>query len=186
MVRMDDRAMEVHKVLIAGPVGVGKTTAVRAASDSPILTTDVQPTDDTRFEKDTTTVAMDFSVVWLDDHLKVHLYGTPGQERFDFMWSVLSKGTASTILLADHSNPDVLSDLEVYLDAFKPMIEKKRMVLGVTRIQSSDDHALQYYRDIFTERRMSVPVLEADPRSRHDIIVLIRASLAITQIGHPV
>ena len=175
---MIDKAPRVCKVLVAGPVGVGKTTAVRAASDSAILTTDVLPTDDTRLQKNTTTVAMDFSVIWLDDNIKVHLYGTPGQERFDFMWDVLATGTAGVILLADDSSNDVFADIQVYLDAFEPMIQLRQLVLGVTRLQRNNDAGLQRYRNFFAQKKMHVPVLEADPRARHDIIVLIRASLA--------
>ena len=175
---MIDKAPRVCKVLVAGPVGVGKTTAVRAASDSAILTTDVLPTDDTRLQKNTTTVAMDFSVIWLDDNIKVHLYGTPGQERFDFMWDVLAAGTAGVILLADDSSNDVFADIQVYLDAFEPMIQLRQLVLGVTRLQRNNDAGLQRYRNFFAQKNMHVPVLEADPRARHDIIVLIRASLA--------
>ena len=180
---MDVRPSRVCKVLVAGPVGVGKTTAVKAASDDVILTTEVRPSDSTQLFKETTTVAMDFSVIWLDDDLKVHLYGAPGQERFDFMWSVLSKGGASVILLADHTSSDVFADLQIYIDAFRPMIDKRQLVLGVTRLE--DDQHLQAYRDYFDALDMKVPVLEADPRSRHDVIVLIRAALAATRFEHP-
>lgn len=173
----------ICKVLVAGSVGVGKTTAVSAASDAPTLTTEAQPTDDTQLQKDSTTVAMDFNVVWLDDGLKVHLYGTPGQKRFDFMWSVLAKGTAGVVLLADNNSPDVFDDMQVYLEAFAPMIEKQQLVVGVTRLGNDGDNALQPYRDYFAQRNMRIPVLEADPRLRHDVIILIRASLASAQVG---
>ena len=182
---MDVRPVRVCKVLVAGPVGVGKTTAVKAASDDPILTTEARPSDSTALYKETTTVAMDFSVIWIDDEFKVHLYGAPGQERFDFMWSVLSQGDASVILLADHTSSDVFADLTIYIDAFRPMIDKRQLVLGVTRMEKNDEQ-LQAYRDYFDDLGMNVPVLEADPRSRHDVIVLIRAALATTQLRHPV
>jgi len=126
---------------------------------------------------------MDFNVVWLDDGLKVHLYGTPGQKRFDFMWGVLAKGTAGVVLLANNDSPDVFEELRLYLDAFEPMIEKRQLVVGVTRLGNDSDKDLQRYRDYFTERNIRVPVLEADPRSRHDVIVLIRASLAAARLS---
>ncbi|MFK7860613.1 MAG: ATP/GTP-binding protein [Granulosicoccus sp.] len=180
---MDHKATQICKVLVAGSVGVGKTTAVSAASDTPILTTEVQPTDDTQLQKKSTTVAMDFNVVWLDDGFKVHLYGTPGQKRFDFMWGVLAKGTAGVVLLANHQSPDVFDEMRVYLDAFQPMIHRQQLVVGVTRMGNDTEKDLQKYRDYFTQRDMRVPVLEADPRSRHDVIILIRASLAAARLG---
>lgn len=185
LMNMDAKAARVYKVLIAGPVGVGKTTAVKTASDEAILTTEARPTDSTKLRKESTTVAMDFSVIWLDDHYKVHLYGAPGQERFDFMWSVLSKGNASIILLADHTSPNVFAEIKMYMDAFQPMIDKQQLVLGVTRLENNNELALQAYRNYFNNLGMNVPVLEADPRSRHDVLVLIRASLSITQLRHP-
>ncbi len=178
-----DAATKVRKVLVAGSVGVGKTTAVKSASDDPILTTEAQPTDFTRLQKDSTTIAMDFSVIWLDDQIKVHLYGTPGQERFDFMWSVLAQGAEGVILLADDTSNNVFQEIQVYLDAFEAMVHKRQLVLGVTRLRDEGDRALQRYRDYFSRRQMNVPVLEADPRSRHDIIVLIRASLATAHLA---
>lgn len=182
---MTSNTTQICKVLVAGSVGVGKTTAVSSASDAPTLTTEAQPTDDTQLQKDTTTVAMDFNVVWLDDGLKVHLYGTPGQKRFDFMWSVLAKGASGVVLLANHKSEDVFADMQIYLDAFEPMIHKQQLVVGVTRLGNDGDKALQSYRDYFSQRDMRVPVLEADPRSRHDVIILIRASLAAAQIIQP-
>jgi len=173
---------QICKVLVAGSVGVGKTTAVSAASDTPTLKTEVLPTDDTQMRKESTTVAMDFNVVWLDDGLKVHLYGTPGQKRFDFMWGVLAKGTAGVVLLADSTSEDVFGDMQIYLDAFEPMIHRQQLVVGVTRLGSDTDRVLQTYRDYFSERKLRVPVLEADPRSRHDVIILIRASLAAARL----
>jgi len=180
---MEARETQICKVLVAGPVGVGKTTAVSVASDTPILSTEVHPSDDTQLQKESTTVAMDFNTVWLDDGLKVHLYGTPGQKRFDFMWGVLAKGTAGVVLLADNNSDNVFLDIQAYLDAFEPMIHKRQLVVGVTRMENDSDQALQPYRDYFAQRNMHVPVLEADPRSRHDVIILIRASLAADQLG---
>lgn len=168
----------IRKVLIAGSVGVGKTTAVKTVSDTPILTTEAKPTDDTLLQKQTTTVAMDFSVIWLDDALKVHLYGTPGQARFDFMWDVLAEGGEGVIVLVDSTSPNVFEEVKVYLNAFQPLVDQRRVVVGVTRLNSDDPNALMPYRKFFKEHYQNIPVLEADPRSRHDVVVLIRAALA--------
>lgn len=67
-----------HKIIITGPVGVGKSTAIRAYSTTTVVDTDVQATDETRQIKNTT-VAMDYGTIILDDETKVHLYGTQGK-----------------------------------------------------------------------------------------------------------
>ncbi len=81
-----------YKVLFTGPVGAGKTTAIRTISDHLPMMTDVAATDETRDRKPSTTVAMDYGVIRLGRDEVVHLYGTPGQDRFDFMWEILTKG----------------------------------------------------------------------------------------------
>ena len=80
--------MVENKIIFTGPVGVGKTTAIAALSDDPPVQTDASASDMTQDRKGHTTVAMDYGVIRLDEHTKVHLYGTPGQERFDFMWII--------------------------------------------------------------------------------------------------
>ena len=87
------------KIIFTGPVGVGKTTAIAAISDEPPIQTDARASDMTLARKANTTVAMDYGVIRLDESTKVHLYGTPGQERFDFMWEILSQGSIGLILI---------------------------------------------------------------------------------------
>jgi signal recognition particle receptor subunit beta len=94
---------EVRKVLIVGPFNAGKTEFVRAASDMPIVTTEQPISDHLRAVKDETTVAMDYGQARVGDDL-LHLYGTPGQERFDFMHGILAQGIDAAIVLVDSSD----------------------------------------------------------------------------------
>ena len=68
-----------HKILFAGPVGAGKTTAIASISDIPVVQTEAKATDDVAMRKANTTVAMDYGTLNLDGVAKIHLYGTPGQ-----------------------------------------------------------------------------------------------------------
>jgi signal recognition particle receptor subunit beta len=89
-----------YKIVVTGPFNAGKTEFVRAVSDIPIVTTERRITDGLAATKDETTVAMDYGHVRLGEDL-LHLYGTPGQPRFDFMWDILSKEMHAFILLVD-------------------------------------------------------------------------------------
>ncbi|MEI2574272.1 ATP/GTP-binding protein, partial [Pseudomonas aeruginosa] len=80
--------MRENKIIFTGPVGVGKTTAIAAISDEALAQTDASASDMTLDRKRNTTVAMDYGAISLDEDTKVHLYGTPGQERFNFMWEI--------------------------------------------------------------------------------------------------
>jgi uncharacterized protein len=97
------------KIVIAGGFGVGKTTTVSVISDSPPLTTEAAMTDvaariDRTGEvpdKTTTTVAIDFGTIRVDDGLKLYLFGTPGQDRFGFMWHDICVGALGALVIVD-------------------------------------------------------------------------------------
>jgi signal recognition particle receptor subunit beta len=93
-----------NKIIFSGTVGAGKSTAINALSDIPTVSTEAVASDDTARLKRTTTVAMDYGVLNLPGGEKVMLYGTPGQERFSFMWDILSEGGIGLILLINNAN----------------------------------------------------------------------------------
>ena len=98
--------MTEFKIIFSGPVGAGKTTAIAAVSDIPPVTTETQPTDETKDLKATTTIAMDYGVLRLDGDERLHLYGTPGQSRFSFMRDILAEGAIGVILLVTNTRGD--------------------------------------------------------------------------------
>jgi len=102
------------KIVVAGAFGVGKTTTVRSISEIAPLTTEAEMTsvaigvDESRADslKTTTTVAMDFGCVTIDESLKLYLFGTPGQDRFGFMWDSMVRGALGALVVADSSRLD--------------------------------------------------------------------------------
>jgi signal recognition particle receptor subunit beta len=125
--------MSQYKIIFTGPVGVGKTTAIQSISDVPPIKTDAAAGDMTKARKSETTVAMDYGIMHLDDGEKIHLYGTPGQERFDFMWDILSVGGLGLVLLLDNTCADPFQDMKFFLDSFADT----SVAIGITQMDLS-------------------------------------------------
>src|SRR2546421_6651426 len=97
------------KVVVTGPFAAGKTTFISSLSDIPLVSTEKPVTDETRVTKELTTVSMDFGKISFgrgDDALALYLFGTPGQERFDFMWEVLARGMLGFVVMVDVTRDD--------------------------------------------------------------------------------
>ena len=169
--------MAQHKIIFAGPVGAGKTTAIRTLSDIPIVHTDEDATDMTTSRKSGTTVAMDYGLMKLADNERVHLYGTPGQERFDFMWDILTQGGIGLVLLLDNTRGNPLQDMTFYVNAFRDFIDESHMAIGVTRMQERAELTLARYNEHLASLGRKAPIFEVDARKRRDIALLVQALL---------
>jgi len=167
-----------YKIIFSGPVGAGKTTAIGAISDEPPIRTDASASDMTKQRKSSTTVAMDYGVMNLSEEgEKIHLYGTPGQERFNFMWDILTVGGIGLVLLLNNTRPDPFRDLRFFLDSFKPLIAKTEVVIGVTQMDLKQTPTLQEYHSQLREYGLTPPIFEIDARVRDDVSILIQALL---------
>lgn len=121
--------MQPVKVVVAGPFGAGKTTFIRTISEVTGVSTEREITDATGFgTKAETTVALDYGRIRIDDDVTLYLFGTPGQERFDFMWEVASRGMLGFILLVDSSRPDTFADARGILEWFRGAAEAPFLV----------------------------------------------------------
>ena len=167
--------MQDHKIIFTGPVGAGKTTAIASISDVPPVSTDAHASDMTRTMKATTTVAMDYGVMRLDGGEKIHLYGTPGQERFDFMWDILTEGGLGLILLLDDSRPNPIADLEFFLSAFGRFIRQTQLAVGVTKTDLRPESRLGLYHEHLKRAGLILPVFEIDARKKSDVTTLLQA-----------
>lgn len=110
--------MQTVKMVISGAVNAGKTEFIRSISEIEVVSTERKATDDTRLLKKETTVAMDFGRITIADDLVLHLFGTPGQKRFDFMWEILSEGMLGLIVLVDSTRPETFRETNRIIDFF--------------------------------------------------------------------
>ncbi len=171
--------MSTYKIIFTGPVGAGKTTAIESISDEPPVRTDEAASDMAKDRKPATTVAMDYGVLRLDNGERIHLYGTPGQERFDFMWDILTDGGIGLVLLLDNTRSDPFQDLRFFLDSFEKFINSTKVVIGVTQMDVSQTPAIADYHLQLKKLNSSLnpPIFEVDARVRTDISLLVQSLL---------
>ena len=123
--------MEIMTLVVTGPVGSGKSTFIRSVSEIEVVDTDRKATDETTLIKKKTTVAFDFGRLQFGPERALHLYGTPGQERFDFMWDILIRKAHAYILLVAAHRPREFRYARRML-AFMQRRSQAPMIVGLT------------------------------------------------------
>lgn len=169
--------MKEHKIILTGTMGAGKTTAIAAVSETPPIVTDVT-NNDRSVDKALTTVGFDYGQLTLDNGDRIRLFGTPGQQRFRFVWQAVSKGALGLIILTDNSRPDPLADMRVYLDGFASELRHLPCVVGVGRLETHPQPDLDAYAEALERAGHLFPVLQVDVRERQDVVLLIDVLLA--------
>jgi uncharacterized protein len=171
--------MAEHVILIAGPMGAGKTTAIQSLSEIPVVSTEAANTDRETADKATTTVALDYGEITLDGVEKVRLYGVPGQRRFDYMWRILEERALGLILLINNDGKDPIGDTLELLKDFSSINDRGGVVIGVTRSDVVEyPHTSQYVDSIReTYPHITAPVFSIDARNRDHMLITLTALL---------
>ncbi|MBD3883704.1 ATP/GTP-binding protein [Phormidium tenue FACHB-886] len=129
--------MEIMRLVVTGPVGAGKSTFIRSVSEIEVVDTDRRATDDTLLLKKKTTVAFDFGRLQFGADMALHLYGTPGQSRFDFMWDILiHKAHAYVLLVAAHRPGEFRYARRIL--TFMKQRSSVPMIIGLTHVDCPD------------------------------------------------
>jgi uncharacterized protein len=129
--------MEIMRLVVTGPVGAGKSTFIRSVSEIETVDTDRRATDETAQLKQKTTVAFDFGRLNFGPDMALHLYGTPGQSRFDFMWDILIRKAHAYILLVAAHRPHEFRYAR-RIASFMNQRAQIPMVIGLTHMDCPD------------------------------------------------
>ncbi len=130
-----ERETVLIKFVITGAFAAGKTTLVKTMSEIPVVGTESVVTDDTSVIKTNTTVGMDFGKLTLVDEdiiVELSLFGTPGQQRFSFMWDVLAQGMDGYLVLVDLSRPETFAECGAIIEHFR-QLSGVPFVIGANR-----------------------------------------------------
>jgi small GTP-binding protein len=159
--------MQSVKVVVTGPFNAGKTTFIKSVSEITVLSTERQVSDVSGEGGGETTVAMDFGRITISDDVVLYLFGTPGQERFSFMWETLSEGMLGFVLMVDVTSNESVKDATSMIKFFTGMSDVP-FVVAANKVDPDDDHILSATRASL-ELADDVPLLPCDARDKDSV-----------------
>lgn len=163
------------KIVFVGNVGSGKTTALSLISETPIISTEAKATEhDALHRKATTTVGLEYGITHING-TKLHIYGTPGQRRFDFMATIACKGLAGMVILIDNGHPQPLAELKYFLQFHRDYLKNHPAIVGITHYDDDDTatYLIEYHNCVF-ESGFSCPVMLLDARQKDQVSKLVK------------
>lgn len=168
--------MQRYKIVFGGAMGAGKSQAIASLSDIQVLATEALNTDEHAHSKLLTTVGIDYGEISLDADTCIGLYGTPGQDRFSFIWPIIGEGALGIIILLDHSVADPLTDLEMYIKDFSKT--SNNLIIGITHVDLKPERPISIYRDWLAAQKLLYPLFSIDARVRDDVLLLVETMIA--------
>ncbi|MEE9344911.1 MAG: ATP/GTP-binding protein [Methylococcales bacterium] len=169
------------KLIIVGNVGSGKTTSINLISEIPVIGSEAAASEkDALHRKKTTTVAMEYGQMTMQQ-TKLHLYGTPGQRRFDFMASIICKGSSGMVVMIDNGCNDPLGELDYFLKLHADFLKKHPAILAITHCDDiRTTTSLIDYHIYAMENGFEIPVMRLDAREKSQVkAVILKLLIAI-------
>lgn len=160
--------MKKIKIVVAGPYGAGKTSFINTASEIETVKTEVDLPDQSG-DKKTTTVAMDYGKLTLEDDIELNMFGTPGQDRLGFMWEILSLGMKGLILIVDSNDEKSLKEAARQLPQFSKNVP---LIVAANKQDSDNSASLETIREKL-KLKDDVPVIPCAAIEKESVIKVL-------------
>ncbi|PID77054.1 MAG: hypothetical protein CSB24_03495 [Deltaproteobacteria bacterium] len=175
-----------YQVVFIGSYGVGKTTAVKAISDTEVISMEAiagmeEGADPGLIDagKVTTTVGFDYGELGTaDEDDLVSIYGIPGQARFEQVWDTLLPRCSGVVLWVFGNNKNYLQECGVWLETLKRKDSLRKLAVALTRIEDDDEESIDSARELVVKYHPFAPVLTADPRDRDSVLQAVLMALS--------
>ena len=164
------KATSEIRLIIVGSVGSGKTTSIKTVSKLPMISCEAKATEqDALHRKATTTVGVEYGALFIRK-TKLHIYGTPGQKRFDFIAPVLCKGAAGMIVMIDNGCSNPMHELNYFLGLHGPYLKKNPGIIAVTHYDDANakTHLIDYHRHV-REHGFDCAIMCLDAREENQV-----------------
>jgi uncharacterized protein len=155
------------KVVVTGPFDAGKSTFIRTISETTVLSTERPVSRGAEGTSGSTTVAMDFGRLTLASDLALYLFGTPGQQRFEFMWDILAEGMLGFVLMVDAQTPESDTEVDRIRRHFADLADVPFVVM-VNKVANADSAVAEGLRARLGVPA-DVPVVVGDARVRESV-----------------
>lgn len=159
------------KIVVAGPAGVGKSTALRSlgGGDSRCNATEVSGRNVGR----PVTAGLDYAEVDLDASIRLRVFGVPGEPRFSHMQEVVARSCSGLIVLVDNTSFDPVSDCMMEIDRYRRDDPELPVVVGITRTEACPDPRIGDYDAAFARCGVAASMVTIDARRRDDMLSLL-------------
>ncbi len=174
--------MKHYKVVVTGPFAAGKTTFIKTVTEIAPIQTEAKTTNNEESQiKDSTTVAMDFGRIAIDEENVLHIFGTPGQFRFNYMWSILSKDAIGIILIVDSGERDQFEDAKDMLNFFR--VKTDVPIVVVLNHFKEKSHTTEEELRTFMNIPQKILVIDCDATGRESVknVLITLLNLIIMQ-----
>jgi signal recognition particle receptor subunit beta len=170
---------QTAKIAFIGEPGSGKTTCIGALSEIAPVRTDVGCTDELASIKETTTVALDYGELSLDDGGRLLLYGLPGQSRFHFMFDVIREGLLGIIVLVDGASSKAVEGLAETLQTYAQELRIHPCVVAINKLDEAPQALRERCLQLLRDHHVTAPVSVIDARRKEDIVRITGLLLTI-------